>query len=423
MRPIIRVSNLSKLYSIGERTELFPSLGETLANGFRRLFSGAIRSTEPAERQTIWALRDVSFDVFPGEIIGVIGSNGAGKSTLLKILSRITDPTSGQVDIYGRVGSLLEVGTGFHAELTGRENIYLNGTILGMKRREIERKFDEIVAFSEIEKFIDTPVKHYSSGMYMRLAFAVAAHLDPEILIVDEVLAVGDFAFQKKCIGKMSSVAQEGRTVLFVSHNMLALRSLCQKAVWLDKGTLVEQGDINRTVTSYLQQHHQTTYEKLWPLGNDGVIGTTTRIAAARLVPDLDTPVDKITVKVPLRFEFDLVHNSPDSLLQVSFVLYNVEGVCILNARSTPKRYPAGPLRLNCHLNADLLNDDSYSVRIVLIKDINTSLFDEYNVLRFDVHDVEREEAWYGKWIGVVRPDLRWAEAPSLTSSTFQCVS
>ena len=225
-----------------------------------------MRSSTPDDTD-LWALRDVSFEVKRGEVVGIIGRNGAGKSTLLKILSRITEPTAGSAKIHGRVGSLLEVGTGFHPELTGRENIYLNGAILGMRRAEIERKFDEIVAFAEIERFLDTPVKRYSSGMYVRLAFAVAAHLEPEILLVDEVLAVGDAQFQKKCLGKMGDVAKEGRTVLFVSHNMVAVQTLCQRAFWLDSGQLKAQGEVGTIVTTYLRAGlaEDDVTERVWP--------------------------------------------------------------------------------------------------------------------------------------------------------------
>src|SRR5437899_6620700 len=245
----IRVEDLSKQYRIGAGgREAYKTLRDTLTDvimsPFRRagkLFGGrGVRAAELGE--TFWALKDVSFEIKRGEVVGIIGYNGAGKSTLLKILSRITEPTEGYANIYGRVGSLLEVGTGFHPELTGRENIYLNGSILGMKNAEIDRNFDAIVAFAEIDKFLDTPVKHYSSGMYLRLAFAVAAHLHPEILIVDEVLAVGDAGFQRKCLGKMSDAARTGRTVLFVSHNMGAIRSLCSEAMWLDQGRVVDRG-------------------------------------------------------------------------------------------------------------------------------------------------------------------------------------
>ncbi|HEV2762912.1 MAG TPA: ABC transporter ATP-binding protein [Pyrinomonadaceae bacterium] len=250
----IRVEGLSKQYRLGGRREKYKTLRDTLAGvasaparAARRLAGRAGGSPEVFQ-----ALKGVSFEVRRGEVVGVIGRNGAGKSTLLKILSRITDPTAGYADISGRVGSLLEVGTGFHPELTGRENVYLNGAILGMKKHEIDRKFDEIVDFSEVEKFIDTPVKHYSSGMHLRLAFAVAAHLEPEIVIIDEVLAVGDAAFQQKCIGKMGDVAQRGRTVLFVSHNMAAVEKLCTRGIVLDGGRIVSDGDQNEAIQQYL---------------------------------------------------------------------------------------------------------------------------------------------------------------------------
>jgi lipopolysaccharide transport system ATP-binding protein len=254
MKPIIRVRNLNKQYRIGTRRASYMTLKETVAGALRSPFSRGTRRNADLSGERVWALKDVSFDVMPGEVVGVIGRNGAGKSTLLKVLSRITEPTEGRVELYGRVGSLLEVGTGFHPELTGRENVYLNGAILGMGRREIDRKFDEIVAFAEIEKFIDTPVKHYSSGMYMRLAFAVAAHLEPEILIVDEVLAVGDAAFQKKCLGKMGDVARQGRTVLFVSHNMGAVSRLCDRAILLACGGVEIDGNTGEAIDKYVSE-------------------------------------------------------------------------------------------------------------------------------------------------------------------------
>lgn len=254
---VIRIEGLSKQYQIGERQKSYKTLRESLtrmaAAPFRVVRSRLKNSGKNSlnGKSTIWALKDVSFEVKRGDVVGIIGRNGAGKSTLLKTLSRITDPTEGYIDITGRVGSLLEVGTGFHPELSGRENIFLNGAILGMRRAEIQRKFDEMVAFAEVEKFIDTPVKHYSSGMYLRLAFAVAAHLEPEILLVDEVLAVGDLKFQKKCLGKMDEVAKEGRTVLFVSHNMGTIRSLCNQGVVLQEGELYHCGDVTRTIEAY----------------------------------------------------------------------------------------------------------------------------------------------------------------------------
>lgn len=253
----VSVENLSKMYRIGGKQEAYSTLRDTLvdavASPFRRA-RGLLRGESASGlKEEIWALKDVSFEVKHGEVIGVIGSNGAGKSTLLKILSRITEPTTGSAKVYGRVGALLEVGTGFHPELTGRENVYLNGAILGMSRKDIDRKFEEIVEFAEIEKFIDTPVKHYSSGMGLRLGFAVAAHLEPEILVVDEVLAVGDAEFQKKCLGKMSEVSGQGRTVLFVSHNMGAVSRITERCVWLNKGAIVEIGTTDDIVFRYLE--------------------------------------------------------------------------------------------------------------------------------------------------------------------------
>jgi len=264
---VIRAEKLSKLYRIGQR-EKFTTLRDVIARTFTAPFRRWFKNNQneivpnpqaPVPDNYIWALKDVSFEVKQGEVVGIIGRNGAGKSTLLKILARITEPTEGYAEVRGRVGSLLEVGTGFHPELTGRENIYLSGAVLGMKKREIDRKFDEIVAFAEMEKFIDTPVKYYSSGMYVRLAFAVAAHLDPEILLVDEVLAVGDAAFQKKCLGKMGDVAKEGRTVLFVSHNMAAIENLCSRAILLDNGHIIYSGDTRSVIQTYLKTISQQT--------------------------------------------------------------------------------------------------------------------------------------------------------------------
>ena len=247
----IRAEGLGKHYRIGQRRGREDTLRDSLAAAVRRLTSAADRAAAPDARSSFWALRDVSFSVEPGEVVGIIGANGAGKTTLLRILSRITEPTVGEAFVYGRVGSLLEVGTGFHPDLSGRENVYLNGAILGMSRQEISRKFDEIVAFAEVEAFLDTPVKHYSTGMYLRLAFAVAAHLEPEILIVDEVLAVGDARFQKRCLGKMDSVAREGRAILFVSHNLDAIQRLCTRCLHIDRGTLVRDGAVATVLAGY----------------------------------------------------------------------------------------------------------------------------------------------------------------------------
>ena len=375
MRPIIKVESLSKEYKIGSRADQFLTLRDTLSNLWRVPFRRAASDGEAADSRRIWALRDVSFEVMPGEIVGIVGRNGAGKSTLLKILSRITQPTSGQIDIYGRVGSLLEVGTGFNPELTGRENVYLNGAILGMRRREIDRKF------------------------------------------VDEVLAVGDFSFQKKCIGKISAVAREGRTVLFVSHNIVALRSLCHRAIWLSEGKVERIGGVDEVVNGYLQQDNRTRHEKIWsePGGEPELADSSSpscevSMRSVRLEPQTALPDDRLTVQVPISIVFEYVNRIPDNLLQVSFVLYNVEGICIFNGRSTPKRFPVGHIRQTCLIPGGLLNDDSYTVRVVIVRDTNVGIFDEYGVLSFDVHDVEREGGWFGKWIGVIRPEFEWED-------------
>ena len=254
MKPIIKVENLSKQYNLGGRQNQHSTLRESLVETVRQPFKTLLRNVTN-NKNTFWALKDVNFEVMPGEVVGIIGRNGAGKSTLLKILSRITKPTAGKIELHGRIASLLEVGTGFHSELSGRENIFLNGAILGMKREEIIKKFDEIIAFAEVEKFLDTPVKHYSSGMYVRLAFAVAAHLEPEILVVDEVLAVGDAEFQKKCLGKMDEVSKGGRTILFVSHQMGTIAQLCQRAILLEQGKIAMDDKTGVVIEQYVNQN------------------------------------------------------------------------------------------------------------------------------------------------------------------------
>ena len=296
----IRVENLCKQFSIGVQGPGYRTLREQIASMTRSL----IRRDRRAPRaETFWALDDVSFDVSQGEVIGIIGRNGAGKSTLLKILSRITEPTSGRADLYGRVGALLEVGTGFHQELSGRENIYLSGVLLGMKTAEVESKFDEIVAFAGVEKFIDTAVKHYSSGMYVRLAFAVAAHLQPEILIVDEVLAVGDASFQNKCLGKMGEVAREGRTVLFVSHNMGAVSNLCTSAIWLDEGRVAMKDTVAATVNAYIKSTTAISHSdtKNWRRRGTGEV----RITAASLLDSVGNHCTTFAMGETLVVEFE----------------------------------------------------------------------------------------------------------------------
>jgi lipopolysaccharide transport system ATP-binding protein len=282
------------------------------------------------EAETVWALKDVSFEVQPGEVLGIIGRNGAGKSTLLKILSRITEPTTGRAELYGRIGSLLEVGTGFHPELTGRENIFLNGAVLGMKRTEIARKFDEIVAFAEIDKFLDTPVKHYSSGMYLRLAFAVAAHLDPEILLVDEVLAVGDAAFQKKCLGKMGNVAREGRTILFVSHNLAAVQSLCDTGLVLTQGVAEFFGPVGEAIQHYSNSLRSPTLEDM--KGIRGVRVLSTRVIAGSDQTSLNS--DQLNSDSPLTASIDFHTDRRLPKCYLNLVIEDVDGRFLIHSRT-----------------------------------------------------------------------------------------
>jgi lipopolysaccharide transport system ATP-binding protein len=305
MKPIIRVENLSKQYKLGADRKPYSTLRESLVESVKKPLNAFKRNAGNADANSFWALQDINFEVMPGEVVGIIGRNGAGKSTLLKILSRITEPTKGKIELYGRVGSLLEVGTGFHPELTGRENIFLNGAILGMRREEITKKFDEIVSFAEIEKFLDTPVKHYSSGMYTRLAFAVAANLEPEVLIVDEVLAVGDAEFQKKCLGKMKSVSdKEGRTVLFVSHNMAAVQTLCQKAISLHQGQIRQYGKTTKVVNDYLSTARKNQFSREWNDMQEAPGNDLVKIKSIKLVPHFLENSDLIDVRTPIDIIF-----------------------------------------------------------------------------------------------------------------------
>jgi len=318
----IRVENLGKRYRIGQRRERYGTLRDTLMQALRAPLRAWRDRGHRKGKAEIWALQDVSFDVHRGDVLAVIGRNGAGKSTLLKILSRVARPTVGRAWIHGRVGSLLEVGTGFHPELTGRENIYLNGAILGMTKTEIDRKFDEIVAFAELDKFLDTPVKHYSSGMYMRLAFAVAAHLEPDILLVDEVLAVGDAAFQKKCLGKMGEVAKEGRTVLFVSHNMATIQRLCHSALLLDSGRMTACGTVSDVIQLYLKEG--ATPVQRW----ERSVLPTSDIYFQRiyLTDDTGEMLDHVTTASQLRIVMEYVVQRRCRNLQVSVDLLDSNG-------------------------------------------------------------------------------------------------
>jgi lipopolysaccharide transport system ATP-binding protein len=426
----IRVEELGKLYRLGTalggasprqnyRT-LRDTLVESAAAPYRRLRrrpSPAVAHLPSNTDETIWALRDVTFTVNKGEVIGIIGRNGAGKSTLLKILSRITEPTVGYAEVHGRVGSLLEVGTGFHPELTGRENIYLNGAILGMKRAEIDHKFDEIVAFSGVEKFIDTPVKRYSSGMYLRLAFAVAAHLEPEILVVDEVLAVGDAEFQRKCLGKMSDVAQQGRTVLFVSHNMSAILHLTKEAIVLDKGCLVRRAPTPEAVDYYMSSGLAQIGERYWTLEEAQSSQSPFRPLSIRLRNRQGQVVDTIRSIEPATVEVEYVLDDAVTGLRVGLYLVTARGEYVLASFDTDsqEQFAAHPVRLaghyvsRCILPADFLNEGRYILGVNASSFRIRRYFQDEQALAFSVDATGAPGSqWAELRLGPVRPRLAW---------------
>ena len=362
-----------------------------------------------------WALKDISFDVKQGEIIGIIGKNGAGKSTLLKIMSRVTTPTRGCIKIKGRIASLLEIGTGFHPELTGRENIFLNGAIMGMDKVEIRRKFDEIVAFAEVEKFIDTPVKRYSSGMYVRLAFAVAAYLEPEILLVDEVLAVGDAAFQKKCLGKMGCVAKEGRTVLFVSHNMIAMQSLCPHVIWLHEGQLKEVGKVSQVISDYLNTNALSQTEQVWDGVETAPGNGKVRLHRVCIQAVNGSPSDPITMQTPLEIGVEFWNFVPNAKLHITLVFYTDQQAVAFTSGSAfapewgGNSLPVGLFRSICNVPGSLLNSGLHRVKLHVIENRSSSIYIHEDVLVFEVHDLEeRHGTWYQREPGLVRPKLAW---------------
>ena len=413
----IKVENLGKQYKIGGEIDRYRTLRDSIADAFRlpaKLVRGELRARS---NNTIWALDDVSFEVKKGAVLGVIGRNGAGKSTLLKILSRVTEPSTGYAEIHGRMGSLLEVGTGFHPELTGRENISLNGAILGMKRAEIERKFDEIVDFSGVEKFIDTPVKRYSSGMYLRLAFAVAAHMEPEILVVDEVLAVGDAEFQRKCLGKMSDVASQGRTVLFVSHNMSAILRLTQETIILEKGRLVMRAPSQQAVDYYLTSGFAQTGEHYWQPDEIPDEAAPFCPVALRVRNQGGQIVDTIRSVEPATIEIEYTLAETLNGLRVGIYLMSTHGEHIFTSFDTDdhEQYEhysarhAGRYTSRCTIPADFLNEGRYVIGI------NASVFrvhryfqDEY-ALAFTVDaSGALGMQWLEPRLGAVRPRLDW---------------
>ena len=421
---VIRAQDIGKQYRIGARQQGYRTLRDTLVDSVvapARWVGRALRgrAARAEQGEMIWALRGVSFDVHQGEVLGVIGRNGAGKSTLLKILSRITEPTTGRVRIAGRVGSLLEVGTGFHPELTGRENIYLNGAILGMRREEIARRYDEIVAFSEVERFIDTPVKHYSSGMYLRLAFAVAAHLDPEILLVDEVLAVGDDRFQKKCLGKMESVGREGRTVLFVSHNMPAVTRLCPRAILLDEGRMVADGETREVISRYLNAGRVESGGMEWLSADEAPGDATARLKQVRVSDAQGSAKTLFSMReaIAVEVEYWLLAGGYPVLPMIQVVNQDGHSVFVSAANHDPAyRGPTrrpGLYRSRCIIPGDLMTEGLFSVDVWLRVLYPRRVFvHEANLVTFRVQDTglgdSAKGAYRGVWGGVIAPRLEW---------------
>ena len=411
----ISARGLSKSYTIARSAGVrATTLAESLVSQLKQPIGGGRETTE-----TFWALRDVDFDIRPGEVVGIVGRNGAGKSTLLKLLSRITPPTGGQAVLRGRVGSLLEVGTGFHPELTGRENIYLNGSILGMTRREVDRAFPAIVEFAEVEAFLDTPVKRYSSGMYVRLAFSVAAHLNPEILIVDEVLAVGDAAFQRKCLGKMRDVAQgDGRTVLFVSHNLAAVRSLCSRALLLERGTLVLDGNPDAVLARYAASTEAAANWVRWPA--DESSAPDFHFIEARAAPcgqesaDISDSVPALSCAEPFEIAvaFEIRGEKPLTSLQIGFTLQTDTGETVCGSHdpgwAEPNSLPPGRYVSRCRFPAYCLNEGRFAVRF--FADIPHER--RLQITGYDLHLTVEDWEGYGvnaeKLPGILRPRLDW---------------
>ncbi len=404
-KKLIQAQEISKYYRLGVLGSR--SLKEDLKEWWRGKLNIPVEP-DPESRRHIWALRDINFDVYQGEVLGLIGKNGAGKSTLLKIISRITLPTQGKISGNGRIASLLEVGTGFHGELTGRENIFLNGHIMGMKKKEIDLKFDEIVEFSGVARFLDTPVKRYSSGMYVRLAFAVAAHLDPEILVIDEVLAVGDAEFQQKCLTKIKSISrEEGKTILFVSHNIQTIRNICDRALVLDKGRIITSGDSESVLASYIKmnrdQYLGTDYSKLPSLpGNEFI-----RIYKVELIPDFLDQNQVIDIRTALNIEFEFFYQAEESgKIQVNLQVFSASDELIFEIASESRALATGRIRGSAQIPGNFLNDGSYYISLSFLRNSTSRLFYLESCLYFDIEDFKGSMEFSGKWAGVVRPSF-----------------
>lgn len=414
---VIEAANISKKYSInlGGSGSLRQDLQQAWQNLTNRK-NGFFNSPQQKRTGDLWALKDVSFTVEEGEVLGIIGQNGAGKSTLLKILSRITKPTEGIIRGRGRVSSLLEVGTGFHAELSGRENIFLSGYMLGMTKSDIKKRFDEIVEFSGVQQFLDTPVKRYSSGMYVRLAFAVAAHLDPDILIVDEVLAVGDAEFQRKCIGKMKEVSeQKGRTILFVSHTMQAVSNLCTRAMLLQKGQITATGAPVQVIEKYLSAFKLDGWKYEWKAGEQAPGNEFITVQSVELIPEFGNGQEVIDIRTPVTVRFRFINHTPGVKLSAGLHLFTAASECIFDVATDASIYNEEIIEGECHVPGNFLNDGSYYFSIIFVRDTSRPLFYFENCLQFDVEDFRENTAWYGKWRGYVRPQFPF----SLTKVDF----
>jgi lipopolysaccharide transport system ATP-binding protein len=415
MPTAIEARGLSKKYRLGEMQAAYGTLRESLSHAAKRVTGREHHSA----KQEIWALRDVSFDVPEGQVLGVVGRNGAGKSTLLKVLTRITTPTAGHVEIRGRVGSLLEVGTGFHPELTGRENIYLNGSILGMKRREIERRFDAMVEFSGVEKFIDTPVKRYSSGMYVRLAFSVAAHLEPEIMLVDEVLSVGDAEFQRRCLGRMEELGSAGRTVLFVSHALSAIAQLCDRAIQIDSGIVVQDGPPAEVIANYLHQTHSAGVERVWASEEAAPGDHLAKIMSVRVLPHEGMPPGIMDVRLPIGIEIVFRVLEWGKPVFPKIKVLDRESTIAFNAMDTDERWheptPPGEYAATAWIPGNLLNEGAVSGEVAICSIDFPKLEHHaavYEAVSFEILDPGEGDsargAFGGQWKGVVRPLLEW---------------
>jgi lipopolysaccharide transport system ATP-binding protein len=416
MNTVIKVENLSKQYRLGEVST--GALSHDINRWWHKMRGKEdpyLRIGEDNDRTTkggsdyVWALKNVDFEVRQGEVMGIIGRNGAGKSTLLKILSRTTSPTKGELKIRGRVASLLEVGTGFHPELTGRDNVFLNGTIMGMTRKEIMQKFDAIVDFAGVERYIDTPVKRYSSGMYVRLAFAVAAHLEPEILIVDEVLAVGDAEFQKKCLGKMSEVSEkDGRTILFVSHNMTAVKNLCSTVMYMTNGSVHEIGPTNQVINSYLSHYVNSSLFQEYGSPEEAPGNQFVSVKKIEIVPKLKNETDPITIDKDVDIEFEFWNKVDGATLNLSLGIYTIADEHVCQVVSNPAILPKGLCKSVCRIPANFLNDGIYKITILIVQDQSKVLFEFSDTVSFEMHESREASGWHGKWPGFVRPQFNF---------------